>query len=210
MALSGDRNWRRGNPNWKKGGPSPTPKGRGKGAFVKANQSTYRVLRNKKRNPVEELILVADSAKYLGGIEGLTLAADIWKMIHTETTAHSAPLERRLKEVNAIVGSNLVDALEGNFEETEDIVSGAESPSNTPSVGAGKSALPAKANPAGNLRLDNEMSGVDIRSKLLAETGEDDDDGDDSLGDSSEDAEQSSTLRSAPTGGLEEVPPSNL
>jgi hypothetical protein len=196
MALPGDRQWRKGNPNWVKG-KSAYPKGKPKGYFAKANASTHRILRDKKRNPVEELIILADMAKDTGDIE---TAVEIWKMIHAETTAHSAAIERVEKIKTA--SKDLLGQLENDNDGSDTRTT---PPGRETSLAAGQPSLSPEANSAGNIRRDNEVPGADIRNQLLAEAGENDDNGGGGAGDGAEDPEHTGSLRSPATERPEEV-----
>lgn len=209
MALPGDHQWRKGNPNWVKG-KSANPKGKTKGYFAKANASTHRILRDKRRNPVEELIILADMARDSGDVE---TAVEIWKMIHAETTAHSAAIER-VEKVTA-ASKDLVNELEQSGEERakandDGLDTRTTPPGSKTSLATGQPALPAETNSAGDLRRGDEMSGTYLRNKLLAETGEDNHDGGGGAGNGAPDTEHAGALRSPAAERPEEVSAPNL
>jgi hypothetical protein len=197
VALSGDRNWRKGNPNWKKG-RGGNPAGPPKGTFRAPNASAFRVLMRKHRNPVEELIKLADFALSKG--DYLT-AIDLWTRLHEETTKHSSEIEAAGRKAD--LTADLVKALEGGEVRVNASAvppsapqpipnvtnSGTEIPSNKSSVANGLAALSPEADTAGNLRLLDELQGTDLRGQLQSAAWKDDDHGGDSHRDGAEDAE---------------------
>lgn len=71
--------YRKGNPNWKKG-QSGNPKGRPKAGQY---SGIKRTLQKMKRDPIAELIALADLAK---ASKNYSMAVGIWKDIHAENS----------------------------------------------------------------------------------------------------------------------------
>lgn len=190
VALSGDRNWRKGNPNWKKG-RGGNPAGKDKGTSSVANASAFRILKRKGRNPVTELIALADLAASKGDY---IFAGEIWKQLHEETTKHASEIEAAGKKAD--ITADLVRELEGGEIRTNTSPSPSAinpvSPTNNVSISRTNpvgeessvaerlAALSLEADTAGNLRLNNGVEATNLRGQLLAETGEVNDNGSDS------------------------------
>jgi hypothetical protein len=164
MALSGDKDWRKGNPNWKKG-VKHSSKGRPEGGASKANSSTRRILQKLNRNPAEEMIRIADKffeeGKYSDSLR-------IWENIHQETSAHPAPEDVKREEKSK---KELVKALEGNDD------TGTESRGHPTSVGNGKTSVQTEAGAAENLRRLESIEGNGVCDKLQPPIGEVNDNG---------------------------------
>jgi len=104
---------KKGNPAWVKG-VSPNPKGRGKGTLNNWNHKVQATLSKCRRNPVQELIEIADLAK---ANRNYDLAGKIWLELQQYREAKRKPVEVAEVSVTPEESKERVDAAIEMLEE---------------------------------------------------------------------------------------------
>jgi len=134
--------YRKGNPNWKKG-VGGNPAGRPKSGPYSGIKKTLHKL---KRDPIEELIQLADLAK---AARNYAMAVGIWKDIHAENSEFPS-LEGIEKEGKS--AAKLLEEMEQD-EPTRPI----KASSNPIGLGEGNPQVQTEASPEEDLRPDKEQ-----------------------------------------------------
>lgn len=136
MSLLLPNDHRRGNPAWKKG-VAQNPAGRPKGKYSGIKKTLHRL----KRDPIEELIELADLAK---GCKNYAMAVAIWKDIHEENSTF--PSLGDVEKEGQDAAKALAALEKGTNSGTNNKFS-----SITPSLGTGEITLQTPPNPEINL-----------------------------------------------------------
>lgn len=131
--------YRKGNPNWKKG-QSGNPAGRPKTGPYSGIKKTLHKL---KRDPIEELINLADLCK---AARSYGMAIAIWKDIHAENSEFPS-IEVAAKEEKS--AAKILEEMEKDESKPKSTGS-----SNPTSMGNGKVEVQAQDNPKEDIRSD--------------------------------------------------------
>ena len=149
MALDDDKK-PKGNPNWIKGKPT-NPKGKLKGTLSRWNTKVIGTLQRLRRNPVEELISLADLAKANKDYE---LASQIWKELQQYREPKRKPVEVYEAPQTPEESKENVEAALKLLEEMSDGRESKES-SHSPELAAGAPQLAPEASSKSDVRGDS-------------------------------------------------------
>lgn len=130
---------RKGNPKWIKG-VAQNPNGRPKGQKYSSIKTTLKKLR---RDPVEELIMLADLAK---ASKNYAMAVGIWKDLHEENS--NFPSLEGMEQEGKEAAKKLAELERGD--------NGNRSGSNSSSMGTGTAVVQAPSSPTPDLSSDTK------------------------------------------------------